>query len=246
MRLLKKYWWVWTIGLLGMAIPVWLVWIKRGEADSFSTCMYYTFEIVGGLGTLYAVLTALFINDMIESSHGPKIMIDLLPSSLGSETRDQGGDLHVDRYYHDIVVSNQGDRPASECELYIESIKLGDQVLKEEEKINWQGNQEQVHIHAGGHKKANFFEIKLEPNYVRNDVNPNPPVNNPRGQFFLNGESIPNEWYNQDLIVNLVLYSISIAEPVRKTIGIRYSGQWSADINAMRQNVRVESNNNNN
>lgn len=237
-QIIKKYW-VWLLLVLfALGIPIGFLWYV--DDGGTQNTIYYTFEIVGGVGTLFAVIIALFNNDLQRLYHRPNIKIDLIPATLGSDTRAQGQQLQVNKYFRNLCIKNEGDIQASECELYIESIKINDRVVKEDVVVKWGTNMERSFIPAGGHRTINFVEIKPAPDYMKSDAaDPVPPVNNLRGQMLLNGEAIPEDWYGNAFVVTYAVYSISTAEPVRKNIRINYNGQWSANQAEMERFINI-------
>ncbi len=238
--IIKKYW-VWlAIGLVIIVIPICFLWLID-STDSKTTLIYYTFEIVGGVGTLYAVIIALFSNDLQKLYHRPAIAIELTPPTLGSDTQTQGQQLQVNKYYRNICIKNGGDVQASECELYIESIKIANRIVKEDVVVKWNSNLERTYIPAGGHRTVDLLEIKPTPDYIKSDdVEPDSQVNNLRGQLWLTGMVAQGDWYNNEIAVTIAVYSISTSEPVRKTIKINYNGQWSANKEEMEQFIKIE------
>lgn len=238
LKLLKKYWLWLLIGLIVIGVALLLLWKNRSNSDNASTLIYYAFEIIGGIGTLYAVIIALFNNDLQKFYSRPIIEIDLTPSSLGSDRQPQGQRLHVNKYFRDLIVKNTGESQAAECELYIENIRHGNRILREDENIKWSNAIERTFIPAGGHRVVNFIELKLAPNYMQIDeANPNPPIS--RGELYVNSIKIPEEWLDSEVEVNVAVYSVSTTEPIRKTINISYNGRWSADIDEMAQNITI-------
>ena len=66
-QIIKKYW-VWLLLVLfALGIPIGFLWYV--DDGGTQNTIYYTFEIVGGVGTLFAVIIALFNNDLQRLYH---------------------------------------------------------------------------------------------------------------------------------------------------------------------------------
>jgi hypothetical protein len=239
-QIIRKYW-VWLlVGLISIGIPITILWLIE-STESRTTLIYYTFEIVGGVGTFYAVIIALFNNDLQKLYHSPNIHLDLCPAdALGVDSLSQGRQLQVNKYYRNIVVNNTGDVQATDCEIYIDSISVGNHVIQEEVKLKWSGEIERTFIPAGGHRVISFIEVKPPLSYSTSAEAPAQANNNDnRGLLFINGQQISADCYNTDLLVTIAIYSASIAKPIRKSICVRYDGQWSANQAEMERFINI-------
>ena len=85
--------------------------------------IYYSATVVGGLGSLYAVIVALFGNKILNYIYAEDVQLDLIEDELCEEQEDSSADpIIVNRYYAEITIMNIGRKKIRNCELRITDI----------------------------------------------------------------------------------------------------------------------------
>lgn len=131
--------------------------------------VYYFICTLQAIGTIGAVIVALF-NDNIKSYfRKPKLSINLHNNDICEELDEhKDGSRKAKRYHNSIDIVNEGNTTAENCEIYIESIsftglgmKTSVELLQNDYFLSWSNSEQKnsTYIPVNGKKSFQLYEI---------------------------------------------------------------------------------------
>lgn len=248
---MKKKWLITfaTIGiiayLLGNIVPIkafvpnvdWNKQISSGEL------FYYFINTIQAIGTVGAVIIALFSDNIKNYFRKPKLDISLHSNDLIEELDNCNGENRKAKRYHNSVdVFNKGNINAESCEIYIDSILfkgLGMQnsieLLQSEHLLYWSGNEKRnnTYIPVQGKKSFQLYEIfpPEEQGTPGGSASKVPP------QLFIGSYKVPDEYCGGKWEITICLYSPSL-KPQKFKVIIEWDGNWENRQMEMKGKVR--------
>ena len=97
--------------------------------DPWQAC-YYVFTIIASIGTLSAVIVALYKEELMRWINSPDLFFSLIGNGLSANNDSQVGNA-PDNYECSIRITNQGTYIASGCKAYVQTIKYNKNRKKE-------------------------------------------------------------------------------------------------------------------
>ena len=101
----------------------------ESRTDPWLAC-YYAFTIIGSIGTLAAVIIALYKEELMRWINSPDLNFTLIGNGLVSNNDSQVGSS-PDSYECSIRITNQGSNLASGCKAFIQTIRYNKNSNKE-------------------------------------------------------------------------------------------------------------------
>lgn len=220
--------------LIGNFIPIKILvpnidWDKK---ISTGELFYYFISFIQAIGTVAAVIIALF-NDNIKSYfRKPKLKIDLHNSELIEELENNGErNRKAKRYYNSIDIFNEGNINAENCEICIDSILFWGlgmntpiELLQSEHILYWSGNEKRnnTYIPVQGKKSFQLYEIfppEEQGTPGGGDTATIPPKLN------IGSYKIPDEYCGGKWEVIICLYTPTL-KPQKIKVIIEWDGSW--------------------
>lgn len=192
---------------------------------------YYTVETFIAIGTIAAVVVALFSDVFKGMLWRPKLEVRLHYPDLQEDLdSSSSSNKKACRYHHSIDIFNSGNINAELCEVHIERIQFQGigmnqavDILSNEKSICWMGSKQEeiTYIPVQGKKTFPLFEI-LPPQTqsVKGSSSQTIPPHMIIGDF-----RIPDEYLGGTWILSFCIYSPKI-KPQKFTVTIKWDGSW--------------------
>jgi hypothetical protein len=193
---------------------------------------YYSICFIQAIGTIAAVLVALFSENIKGYFRKPVLSIDLHNKELMEELDNNGEkNRKAKRYHNSIDVFNKGNINAESCEIYIDSIlfvRLGMntpiELLQNEHILYWSGNEQRnnTYIPLQGKKSFQIFEIfppEEQGTPGGGDTATIPP------KLVIGSYKIPDEYCGGKWEVKICLYTPTL-KPQKFKVTIEWDGSW--------------------
>ncbi len=200
---------------------------------------------IGALGTVFAVIVALFLEDI--KSFFKKVHFDIQFKSHEileelEETPDTS--KKAKRYHNAIRILNTGNINANNCELYIESLIYSNGSIKnpiplpiKNTRISWEfEKRDEVYIPSMGEKLIEVIEIlapeaKSTPSETAAQIPP---------KLKIAGVETKDEYMGGKWVAHFCLYSSNATRPHKFKIIIDWDGSWYERQSEMKNVVDIK------
>ena len=247
----KKLLITWVVSIIGAyfignIVPIkifalnvdWHKQISAGAGDLYNYCV----NTIQAIGTVGAIIVALFSDNIKNYFRKPKLDISLHSNDLIEELDNCNGARKAKRYHNSVDIFNKGNINAENCEIYIDSILfrgLGMQnsieLLQSEQLLYWSGNEKRnnTYIPVQGKKSFQIYEIfpPEEQGTPEGNTSKVPP------QLFIGSYKVPDEYCGGKWEIIVCLYSPSI-KPQKFKVVIEWDGNWEDRQMEMKGKVR--------
>lgn len=232
--------------LLGNIVPIkafvpnvdWNRQISSGEL------FYYFINTIQAIGTVGAVIVALFSDNIKSYFRKPELDISLHSNDLMEELDNcNGANRKAKRYHNSVDIFNRGNINAENCEVYIDSIAfkgLGMQtfteILQNEQLLYWSGNEQRhnTYIPVQGKKSFQIYEI-LPPEEQGTPSGEN--IVNVPPKLIIGNYKVPDEYCGGKWEITICLYTPSL-KPQKFKVIIEWDGNWENRQMEMKGKVR--------
>lgn len=189
---------------------------------------YYCFSIFGSIGTLMAVIIALFKDPILKFIYSPEFKCELIDDGI-TEVKANSTDITPDAYECSIRITNNGSIAALGCKLFLNNIKFN----KNSKKNNIK------YISIGGSKQLTWASSNVDipiniPNYIVLFTIQNPnklgtPQDNQktiRPRININGCSLDDSQSHQGYYVADYYLSCNNGNSSNFQLTINWDGTW--------------------
>lgn len=205
---------------------------------------YYFISTIQAIGTVGAVIVALFMDTIKSYFRKPKLEICLHHKDLQEDLNNSTDiDKKAKRYHHSIDIYNNGNINAENCEIHIENIQftgLGMQqpveIMQNEIILKWHGTvqSETTYIPAQGKKSFLLFEVfPPEELSIKGGRSQQKPPYIKIGDF-----QVPDEYAGGKWDVAFCLYSPNI-RPLKFNVVIDWDGKWENRQMEMKNKIKT-------
>lgn len=231
--------------LLGNIVPI-KVFVPNIDWDkkiSSGELFYYFINTIQAVGTVGAVIVALFSDKIKNYFHKPELDISLHSNDLIEELDNcNGANRKAKRYYNSVDIFNKGSINAENCDIYIDSILfkgLGMQnpieLLQNEYSLFWSGSERinNTYIPVQGKKSFQIYEIfpPEEQGTPEGGASKVPP------QLIIGNYKVPDEYCGGKWEITICLYSPSL-KPQKFKVIIEWDGLWENRQMEMKDKLR--------
>ena len=201
---------------------------KISSGDLF----YYSICCIQALGTVAAVVIALFSENIKGYFRKPELCIELHNNELIEELNNNGErNRKAKRYYNLIDIFNKGNINAENCEICIDSIlfwglgmNMPIELLQSEHMIYWNGNEQ---------RKSTYFPVQGKKSFQIFEIFPPEEQGTPSGgntatippKFVVGSYKIPDEYCGGKWEVIICLYTPTL-KPQKFKVIIEWDGSW--------------------
>lgn len=214
------------IAIAAIVVPICYIWCSgHAGCDSKSSLMYYTFAVISGNGTFWAVIVALFSQQILDWLFACRCDISLRDDNFIGYVEDAA----IVMYENYLLLSNPSSSVIRDCEIVIKKIMYKQnpannlkKISKIETNLIWPNGRKKCNI-----RKGDSLEIPLA------RILPNTPMGVPNHQnnieqthLVIEGASIPRQ-YNKQGTWEIEYEILSRQEIISKfKIIINWSGEW--------------------
>ncbi len=219
--------------------------ISYGDAtttEPWQAC-YYVFTIVGSIGTLSAVIVALYKEELMLWINSPDLEFSLLENGLLANFDSQVGQS-PDSYECSIRISNQGTYTAIGCRAFIQAIKYNKNrnkdrlkalnIIQNKKQLNWTSTT--VDIPLDLPSDIMLFQI-LNPNQLGT---PQTGAAAPNPKITLNGFQLNKDKSEKGLWEIEYYISMRRGNVCKFLLSIEWDGTWSDNTEDMLDKVKID------
>lgn len=215
---------------------------KVTTTDPWQVC-YYIFTIIGSIGTLAAVIIALYKEELMRWINSPELNFSLVDSGLSANYESQVG-TSPDSYDCSVRVTNHGTTIATGCKTFIKSLKYNRNGNRERLKIlNIVQNKKQLTWTSGSvdlpvdiPSDILLFQI-MNPNQIGTPQVGNV-IQNPK--IVLNGYQLGKDKAERGLWEIEYYVTMRSGNVSRFLAIIEWDGTWSDNVEDMLDKVKLE------
>lgn len=210
--------------------------------DPWLAC-YYTFTIIGSVGTLSAVIVALYKEELIRWINSPDLEFIKVGNGLVANNDSQVG-VAPDNYECSIRVVNKGTSIAMGCKVFVHVLKYNkngnhdrlkpDNKVKNKKQLTWTSSN--VDIPVDIPSDIMLFQI-LNPNQLGTPQAGNA-TQNPK--IVLNGYQLPKEKSEKGLWEIEYYITMRNGNVSKFLVIIDWDGSWSDSEEDMLDKVKIE------
>jgi len=234
--------------IVGTIVPI-KIFVPNIDWDrkiSTGELFYYTISFIQAIGTVAAVIIALFSDSIKGYFRKPNLQISLHNDSLIEELDNNSErNRKAKRYHNSIDIFNTGNINAENCEICIDKILFWGlgmtspiELLQTEHIIYWNGNEKRnnTYIPVQGKKSFQIYEI-YPPEEQGTPGGGNTATVPPK--LIIGGYKIPDEYCGGKWEVIICLYTPSL-QPKKFKVLIEWDGTWENRQMEMKGKVRNE------
>lgn len=218
--------------------------IDYGKQYSTGEYYYYIISTIQAIGTVGAVIVALFMDTIKSFFRKPKLEIRLHHEDLQEELNNSTDvDKKAKRYHHSIDIHNFGNINAENCEIHMENIQftgLGMQkpteIMQNEVILKWHGTiqSETTYIPVQGKKSFQLFEV-----FPPEELSTKGGRSQQKPPYIIIGDfQVPNEYCGGKWNVLFCLYSPNI-KPLKFNVIIDWDGKWENRQMEMKNKIKT-------
>lgn len=193
---------------------------------------YYSISFIQAIGTVAAVIIALFSENIKGYFRKPVLSINLHNNELIEELDNNGEkNKKAKRYHNSIDIWNKGNINAENCEICIDSILFWGlgmntpiELLQSEHVLYWSGNEKRnnTYIPVQGKKNFQIYEI-FPPEEQGTPGGGNTATIPPK--LIIGSYKIPDEYCGGKWEVIICLYTPTL-KPQKFKVTIEWDGSW--------------------
>lgn len=230
--------------ILGNIIP-WKVfvpnidWTKKISSGEY---FYYCITVIQAIGTIGAVLVALFSDAIKSYLRKPALEFRLHKENVSEVLDENKTNIKAKAYHGAIDIFNNGNSNAEDCELHVESIifkghgmTCGTELLSGDYPLSWNEDDKKTYIPVRGKKSFSILTIL-------------PPISQstPGGQaqtlpasMSIGTFETPAEFNGGEWTVSISLYSPCLGKPHKLSLIIVWDGSWENRETEMKKKIRL-------
>ena len=215
---------------------VWNRQISSGEL------VYYFITFIQAVGTIAAVIIALFSDNIKAYFRRPNLEIKLHKDEILEELNNNKINLKAKRYHNSIDVFNSGNLNADNCEISVDSILfkgLGSnssiELISMEYELRWSGNDDKKVTYIPIQGKKNFQIYEILPPEEQGTPNENDIVKVPP-RLIIGKFEVPEEYCGGEWCVSINIYSPCM-KPIKCKLTIKWDGSWEYRQMEMKEKV---------
>ncbi|MBR0041782.1 MAG: hypothetical protein IJP36_02175 [Bacteroides sp.] len=208
--------------------------IDWNEPTTPGELFYYFICLVQAIGTVCAVIIALF-NDSIKAFFKkPKLDINLGSDNVLEELNiinSPEDERKAIKYYNVVDISNNGNANADDCEVYLEKISftgLGSgspvTIMRNDFQINWNGNEEKKVTYIPIHGKKSFQLFEMLP--PEEQGTPGGAAQQLPASLKIGYYMVPSEYRGGKWEATFGMYSPTLSSPIKIEVLIEWDGSW--------------------
>lgn len=210
--------------------------------DPWQAC-YYVFTIIGSIGTLSAVIVALYKEELMRWINSPDLEFSLIENGLVANNESQVG-VAPDNYECCVRITNKGTAIATGCKVFVHALKYNknsnrerlkpDNKVQNKKQLTWtSGN---VDIPVDIPNDIMLFQI-LNPNQLgtpqAGSVNQNPKI-------ILNGYQLQKDKSEKGLWEVEYYITMRSGNVSKFLLIVNWDGTWSDNREDMLDKVKLE------
>lgn len=227
--------------LMGVFLPPWI--ISRPQVDSSSIPIWeYHANVIsffGALGTIMAVVVALFLNEIRSLFKKVRYEITLVSPEIKEKASDVNGTLCSELYYNSIQFYNNGNISAQNCELYIEDAVCDTDGVRTPLSypnlpVKWGSDNGMMYIPNNGKRILDVFKMTAP----QGQSTPDGKGYSKESEYIIAGLPSPQAKKGK-YIITYCLYS-STAKPVRFKLSIDWDGKWEKRQSEMKNRLKLK------
>lgn len=210
--------------------------------DPWQAC-YYVFTIIGSIGTLSAVVVALYKEELMRWINSPDLEFSLIENGLVANKDSQVG-VAPDYYECCIRISNKGTMIATGCKVFVHSLKYNkngnrerlkaDNRVQNKKQLTWtSGN---VDIPVDIPSDIMLFQI-MNPNQLGTPQSGNA-IQNPK--IILNGYQLHKDKAEKGLWEIEYYITMKSGNVSKFLLIVDWDGVWSDNEEDMLDKVKIE------
>lgn len=210
--------------------------------DPWQAC-YYVFTIIGSIGTLAAVVVALYKEELMRWLNSPDLEYALIEGGLVANNDSQVGAV-PDNYECSVRISNKGTTIATGCKAYVHSLKFNknrnherlkpDNKVQNKKQLMWTSSN--VDIPVDIPSDIMLFQI-LNPNKIgtpqSGNANQNPKIE-------LNGYQLTKDKSEKGLWEIEYYITMKSGNVSKFLLTVDWDGSWSDNEEDMLDKVKIE------
>lgn len=206
---------------------------------------HHVFSVIGSIGTVAAVVVALFKDEIMSSLFHPQIIVD--KNDEGDDTglievKDQNeGTPKVKCYECCVRVSNTGNRPASECEVKLIGVRYSTsngkwkELMKDTKHVGWSYTEDTITLLTDECKRLPLFRI-----YPDNSEGTPDNTKKSSKRILLFGFTMENKFQRKGHWIFSYKISSSKKEYCKFDVDVNWSGTWCERINEMKDEITIK------
>lgn len=219
--------------------------LSHGSAeltDPWQAC-YYVFTIIGSIGTMTAVVVALYKEELMRWINSPDLEFSLNGSGLVGNNDSQVG-VAPDYYECSIRITNKGTMIATGCKVFVHSLKYNknsnrdrlkaDNKVQNKKQLTWSSGN--VDIPVDIPSDIMLFQI-MNPNQLgtpqSGNVNQNPKI-------VLNGYQLNKDKAEKGLWEIEYYITMKSGNVSKFLLNVDWDGTWSDNEEDMLDKVKIE------
>lgn len=210
--------------------------------DPWQAC-YYVFTIIGSIGTLSAVIVALYKEELMRWINSPDLEFSLIDNGLVANNDSQVG-IAPDNYECSIRIVNKGTSIAIGCKAFVHALKYNkngnhnrlkpDNKVQNKKQLTWTSNN--VDIPVDIPSDIMLFQI-LNPNQIGTPQAGNA-TQNPR--IVLNGYQLSKDKSEKGLWEIEYYITMRSGNVSKFLLTIDWDGSWSDSEEDMLDKVKID------
>lgn len=228
-----------------IATMIWYAYHIGSNPQGHLQDWYHVFSIIGSIGTVAAVVVALFKDEIMGSLFHPQIIVNKNDEGDGTgliEVKDQNERTLKARYYECCVqVSNTGNRPTNECEVKLIGVRYSTsngkwkELMKDTKRVGWSYTEDAVTLLTDECKRLPLFRIFP-------DNSEGTPDNTKKSlkRIHLFGFTLENKFQRKGQWIFSYKISSSKKEYCKFDVDVAWTGTWCDRINEMKDEITIK------
>lgn len=236
-----------AIGLIFgiIATIIWYTYHTSYDPHGHLQDWHHVFSIIGSLGTVAAVVVALFKDEIMGSLFHPHIIVDRNDEGDGTgliEIKDQNeGTLKVKYYECCVRISNTGNRPTDECEVKLIGVRYSmsngkwKDIMKDTKHVDWSYLEDVTTLLTDECKKLPLFRIYPD----NSEGTPDNRMKSSK-RIHLFGFAMENKFQRKGRWIFSYKICSSRKEYCTFDVDVNWSGTWCDRINEMKDEITIK------
>ena len=236
-----------AIGLIiGIIVTmIWYAYHTSSNPQGHLQDWHHVFSMIGSIGTVAAVVVALFKDEIMSTLFHPKIVVEKNDEGDNTgliEVKDQNeGTLKVKYYECCVRISNTGNRPTNECEVKLIGVKYctyngkWKELMKDSKHVDWSYTEDVATLLTDDCKRLPLFRIFP-------DNSEGTPDNKMRSskRIHLFGFTMENKFQRKGHWIFSYKISSSKKEYCKFDVDVDWTGTWCERINEMKDEITIK------